>query len=79
MHNIQNVFGQVLHLDLWVDKYIAGTSNVPSDNVYVLCGQTVLQVSPGSGIVCDIPYPGSAAIVAYPFVNGASGQFSIYK
>jgi hypothetical protein len=76
-HNIQNVSGKQLRLDLWIDKFIAGTPNKASDGLYVICGSTVQQVAAGTGIVCDIPYPGSAMFIAYPFANGATGQFSI--
>jgi hypothetical protein len=76
-HSIQNVSGKLLHLEVWVDKFLGGSANTLSDGVYILCGQTVQQTSPGSGIVCDLPYPGVAMIVAYPFLNGASGQFSL--
>lgn len=76
-HTIQNISGKPIKLDLWVDKFITGSPSTLSDTVYVLCGQLVQQVSGGTGIVCDIPYPGVAMIVAYPFINGSSGQFSI--
>ncbi|AMV14982.1 hypothetical protein SCO11_13575 [Legionella pneumophila serogroup 1] len=77
-HTIQNVSGKTLRLDLWVDKVIAGTANTPSDNVYILCGEISQPVSAGTGIICDIPYPGLAIIADYPYVNGVTGQFSIH-
>jgi hypothetical protein len=77
-HTIQNVTGKTLRLDLWVDKFLVGSPNTLSDKVYIICGQKVQQIVGGSGIVCDIPYPGNATILVHPFTNGATGQFSLY-
>ncbi|WP_367605998.1 hypothetical protein [Legionella sp. W05-934-2] len=77
-HIIQNVSGKPLRLDLWVDKIVAGTLDTPSDGIYVLCGQGFQKMEAGTGIICDIPYPGYVMFAVYPFVNGATGHFGIH-
>lgn len=75
---IQNIFGAMVRVDVFVDKYIKGTTNTPSDPVYTFCGNgQVIQVQPGTDVICDVSYPGNAVFIASPFVNGATGRFTI--
>lgn len=76
-YTINNVSGKQLRLDIYTDQYLKGTS-IQSDVVYVKCGDKLILTYPGMGLVCDLPYPGTAAVYSYPFVSGATGNFSIF-
>lgn len=76
-YGVQNTSGKALRLDLFVDKFISGTS-IASDGVYVLCGNNLVIIPAGSGAICDLPYPGSATVLSYPYVNGATGRLSVF-
>lgn len=76
-YTVQNLSARGLRLDIFVDQYIRGT-NIPSDTVYMLCANTLIKIPAGNGVICDLPYPGTASFSATPFYNGATGHISIF-
>lgn len=78
MYSIQNVSGKKMQIAVFVDKVVKGTMNTFSDSTYVMCANNVVTVvAGGTGVICDISYPGNVTFAINPFVNGATGRFTV--
>lgn len=75
-YTLQNITGKTIRFIVNVDAVIQGTTT-PSDPVYLFCGSTFTLIQPNMDVICDVSYPGNAQLVSVPFVNGASGHYSI--